>query len=148
MTRLASLTLPLLLTSLCAVPAQAASQPDCSAPKLIRFKRGASSAVMTGPVLRGEDVCYAVVAKAGQSLSATVTSPDDNVEFQLYRPGYRITRDTDGPSLDGATVKGAGSDDDARHVEITLPATGIYAFLLGTERGGGAVYRLTVSIKR
>ena len=103
--------------------------------------------MVTGPVLRGEDVCYTIAARAGQSLSATVTSPDDNVEFQLYQPGYRTTRGIDGPSLDGATVKGAGSDDDARHVALNLPASGTYAFLLGTERGGGGSYRLTVSIK-
>ena len=147
MTWHASLALPVLLTSLCVAPALASSQPDCAAPKPIRFEHGTSSAVVTGPVLRGEDICYTITARAGQSLSATVTSPDDNVEFQLYQPGYRVTRDPDGPSLDGATVKGAGSDDDARHVTLTLPTTGIYAFLLGTERGGGAIYMLTVSIK-
>ena len=147
MTWRASLALSVLLTSLCVVPALASSQPNCAAPKPIRFERGASSAVMTGPVLRGEDVCYTIMAKAGQSLSAMVTSPDDNVEFQLYQPGYRVTRDADGPSLDGATVKGAGSDDDARHVTLTLPATGTYAFLLGTERGGGGIYKFTISIK-
>ena len=147
MTRRASLALQALLTSLWTVPVLASSQPDCAAPKAIRFERGTSSAVVAGPVLRGEDVCYTIAARAGQSLSATVTSPGDNVEFQLYQPGYRTTRDADGPSLDGATVKGAGSDDDARHVVLSLPASGTYAFLLGTERGGGGTYRLTVSIR-
>ncbi len=147
MIRRVILALPALLTSLWAAHALASSKPDCASPKAIRFERGTSSAVVTGPVLRGEDVCYTITAKAGQSISATVTSSDDNVEFQLYQPGYRTTRDADGSSLDGATVKGAGSNDDARHVALTLPTSGAYAFLLGTERGGGGTYRLTVSIQ-
>ena len=147
MSRSRNLALIALLTSSWDAPVLSSSLPDCAAPKAIRFECGASSGAVTGSVLRGEDVCYKIVAKARQTLSATVTSPDDNLEFQVFRPGYRTTRDADAASLAGATLVGAGPDDDARHMALTLPTSGIYAVLLGTERGGRGTYRLKISLQ-
>ncbi len=119
----------------------------CNAPAPIRFRHGQTGTTVGGGVVRAEEVCYALDARAGQTLQATVSSPDDNVVFSLYRPGYEVKPASDGPDISGPTVPGAGAQDDATAVKATLPASGRYLFVLGTARGGGGEYRLRVSVR-
>ncbi len=88
-----------------------------------------------------------LTARAGQTILADVASPDENVVFSLYRPGYSVKPASDGPDISGPSVPGAGERDDATTVKATLPASGRYLFVLGTTRGGGGEYRLRVSVK-
>ena len=120
---------------------------DCGAPAAIRFGHGQSQAKVSGGMVRAEEVCYVLGARAGQTVRADISSPDDNVVFSLYRPGYRVKPADDGPDISGATVPGAGEQDDATSVRATLPASGRYLFVLGTARGGGGEYALRVSVR-
>ncbi len=120
---------------------------DCNAPAPIRFRHDGTSAVVGGGIVRAEEVCYVLAARAGQSMQADITSPDGNVVFSLYRPGYSVKPASDGPDISGPTVTGAGEQDDATAVKATLPASGRYLFVLGTTRGGGGEYTLRVSVK-
>ena len=119
----------------------------CGAPAAIRFGPGHSQAELGGAIVRAEEVCYVLVARAGQDMQADISSPDNNVVFSLYRPGYRVKPADDGPDISGVTVPGAGDQDDATTVRATLPASGRYLFVLGTVRGGGGEYTLRVSVR-
>ncbi len=120
---------------------------DCNAPASIRFRHDGTSTSVGGGIVRAEEVCYVLAARAGQTIQADVTSPDENVVFSLYRPGYSVKPADDGPDISGPTVPGAGGQDDATTVKATLPASGRYLFVLGTTRGGGGEYTLRVSVK-
>lgn len=100
----------------------------------VRFARGASSAVLQGSVVRGERDRFVVGARAGQRLSVSVASPEENAVFQIARPGGR------------GYLPRAGETDDARRWSGALPATGDYVVVVGGTRGN-ATYRLTVGIR-
>ncbi len=119
---------------------------DCRSPAPIEFRKGSNAAGVHGGIVRAEDVCYALVARAGQHIEADIQSPDENVVFSLYAPGYRVTPGTDGVDITGPTLPGAGDEDDATSLHATLPANGRYLFLLGTKRGAGGDYRLQVRV--
>ena len=120
---------------------------DCTAPASIRFGHGRSQTTVGGGIVRAEEVCWVLTARAGQIIQADVASPDQNVVFSLYRPGYSIKPASDGPDISGPTVSGAGERDDATRVKATLPVSGRYLFVLGTSRGSGGEYTLRVSVK-
>lgn len=88
-----------------------------------------------GGIVQAEDVCYALSARAGQVLEADIESPDANVVFLLYRPGYRVKPGSDGLDITGSTMPGAGNQDDATSLHVKLPESGRYLFLPGTTRG-------------
>ena len=129
------------------VQADRAQAEGCSPPAPIRFRHGQTGASVDGGIVRAEEICYVLEGRAGQTLQAGITSPDDNVVFSLYRPGYAIRPASDGPDISGPTVPGAGAQDDAMSVKAVLPASGRYLFVLGTTRGGGGEYRLKVSVR-
>ena len=129
------------------VQADRAQAAGCSPPTQVRFHHGQTGAVVGGGIVRAEEVCYALEGRAGQTLQAAVSSPEDNVVFSLYRPGYSIKPASDGPDIAGPTVPGAGEQDDAASVKAVLPASGRYLFVLGTTRGGGGEYKLRVSVR-
>ncbi|HMH44522.1 MAG TPA: hypothetical protein VK557_13610 [Pyrinomonadaceae bacterium] len=67
----------------------------------IRFAKGASSATVSGAVVRGDSDRYYVGAKKGQTMSVKITSEEDNAVFQIYLPGEE------------KALHGAGDGDDA-----------------------------------
>ena len=79
-------------------------------------------------------------------MTATVESPEKNVVFQIYRPGWKIGRSEDGFAFQGEALQGAGEIADAASWSGRLPESGSYLFVLGTTRGGGE-YRLQVEIR-
>ncbi|MGI4745729.1 MAG: hypothetical protein ACRYFY_06750 [Janthinobacterium lividum] len=127
--------------------ATAMAAADCRAPVRIQFEKGSSAAMLHGGIVRAEDVCYALSARAGQTLEADIKSPDENVVFSLYRPGYIVKPGSDGLDITGPTMAGAGNQDDATSLHAKLPASGRYLFLLGTTRGGGGEYQLHVQVR-
>ena len=98
----------------------------CDAPTPIRFRHGQTEARIAGGIIRAEEVCYVLSARAGQQMQADTTSPDGNGVFSLYQPGYSIKPASDGPDISGPTLPGAGDQDDATTVRATLPASGHY----------------------
>lgn len=101
--------------------------------KRIKFAKGKSAATVSGAVVRGDSDTYLVGAKAGQTMTVKVTSPENNAVFQIK-------------DANGEYLQGAGETDDATSVTSDLPATGDYEIVVGGTRGN-ATYKLTVSVK-
>src|SRR5260370_23555011 len=96
-------------------------------PKPIFFATGSTSGTVGGRVIRGERNLYSVKAAAGQTMTVTMTTPDDNAVFQIYQPGTTIGRDSDGLlEFHGTALHGAGDGEDATRWSGRLPAAGRY----------------------
>jgi hypothetical protein len=93
----------------------------------ISFAPGSSSATVDGAVIRGERDVYRLEASAGQTMTATVVSLDDNAVFDIFGP--------DGTRLVGERFS----------AEVSLPDDGDYLVVVGGTRGN-ASYELAVSI--
>jgi hypothetical protein len=115
---------------------------SCDAPAPIAFARGASAAEVTGGSPREKPECWTLHARAGQHHSARVQSPEDNVVFQIYRPGWT----TAGGTPAGNTLPRVGGGEDARNFSDELTETGTYLFVLGP-RWGSSEYRLRVEVR-
>ena len=103
-------------------------------PRPIRFARGATSAQLSGSLVRGETHRYSLTARATQQMRVRVRSAENNVVFQLYPPGSQ------------RALPGAGEGADARTWSGALPATGDYVLVVGSTRGN-ASYTLEVGIR-
>ena len=101
--------------------------------KRIKFARGKSSATLSGSVIRGDRDTYILGAKAGQRMTVRIAALENNAVFQIEGPR-------------GEYLEGAGEEDDATAVTVSLPDTGDYRIVVGGTRGN-ASYRLTVSIR-
>ncbi len=86
-------------------------------------------------------------ARTGQQLDVQVRSAGQNVVLIVYKPGYAIKQDADGPDVSGSTLVGAGEQDEAMTVHSRLDQTGTYLFLLGSTRGAGGTYTLRATVK-
>ena len=116
-------------------------------PQPIRFAAGASSATVEGAVVRGDRDLYTIGATAGQTMTISITALESNAAFQLYAPGARVRKDSDGIlAVQGQALPGAGEADDATRWTGRLPASGDFLVVVGGTRGN-ASYRLTVSIR-
>jgi hypothetical protein len=102
--------------------------------KRIRFARGSSSAVVEGAVIRGDMDRYILGARAGQEMTVSITSEEDNAVFHIYRPGAK------------KGLEGAGEDQDATEWSGSLPVSGDYIIVVGGTRGN-ATYRLSVKVE-
>ncbi len=120
----------------------------CDRPVAVRFAPGAFSSELTGGIPRGEVACFTIGAGAGQTLSVTQKpGPDNNIVFQIYQPGWKITRDRDGIyDMAGTALRGAAPGEDTATWSGTLPAKGTYLIVVGTTRGSGG-YQLRVEIR-
>ena len=141
------LGLRLLVLGFCLTLPSVAVAGSCAAPEAVRFPAGSSRQTIESGVGRGELACWRLRAKAGQTMSVTVTSVEDNAAATIYRPDWRVRRDGDGlVSVRGQTLPAAGEGDDARTWSGPLPATGEYLVAIGAVRGG-ADFRLTIAIR-
>ncbi|MBD2017632.1 hypothetical protein H6F96_27165 [Microcoleus sp. FACHB-53] len=94
----------------------------------IRFARGASSAVVEDAVVRGTRDIYLLGAKAGQKITVSITSVENNAVFDVISPKQKILKQ------------------EATSWSAQLPATGNYRIVVGGTRGN-ATYKLRVEIK-
>ena len=125
------------------LPARAADP----VPTPIRFAGGASSATVEGAAIRGELELYSLEARAGQTMTVSITSLENNAVFQIWQPGARVARDRDNLiTVTGQALPRAGETDDAMRWTGTLPASGRYLFVVGGTRGN-ASFRLQVAIR-
>lgn len=116
-------------------------------PKPIFFARGSSSGTAGGHVLRGERALYSLKAAAGQTLTVTITTPDDNAVFQIYQPDTAIGRDADGLlEFKGTALHGAADGEDATRWSGRLPRAGTYLIVVGSTRGN-ARYSMDVKVE-
>ena len=116
-------------------------------PKKIFFATGSTRGMAGGHVLRGARDLYSLTATAGQSMTVTLTTPDDNAVFQIYEPGTTLGRDADGIlEFHGASLHVAGDGNDATRWSGRLPRTGTYLIAVGSTRGN-ARYSMDVRIE-
>lgn len=114
--------------------------------KEIHFAKGSNSTLIENSVIRGERDQYSLTAKAGQKMEVNISAVERNAAFVIYRPGYRVGKDTDGfLEIKGATLKGAGEFDDATVWKGLLPSSGNYLIVVGGTRGS-ASYKLKIKI--
>lgn len=101
--------------------------------KRIKFKKGESSATVSGGAPRGETTGYLVKASKNQTMKVSIASIENNAVFMIKNlsTGYLLT--------------GAGDLDDATSWEGVLPSDGDYRIIVGSTRGG-AEYTLIVTI--
>ena len=135
-----------LLVLLSAVAAARAAGPVPS-PKPSFFATGSTSGTVGGRVVRGTPALYSVTATAGQTLTVTLTAPDDNAVFQVYEPGTTIGRDSDGLlEFHGTSLHGAAAGEDATRWSGRLAKSGTYLIVVGGTRGN-ARYSMDVKIE-
>ncbi|HEY9832431.1 MAG TPA: hypothetical protein V6D26_17725 [Stenomitos sp.] len=94
----------------------------------IRFAQGASSAVVEDAVVRGTRDTYLVSAKAGQKMTVSITSVENNAVFDIISPKQKLLKQ------------------EATSWSTKLPSTGDYRIVVGGTRGN-ATYNLRVEIK-
>ena len=142
MTRAFALILALLLP----LGAAMAAEP-VPTPKKIFFATGSTRGMAGGHVQRGARDLYSLTASAGQSMTVTLTTPDDNAVFQIYEPGTTLGRDADGVlEFHGTSLHVAGDGNDATRWSGRLPRTGTYLIAVGSTRGN-ARYSMDVRVE-
>ena len=142
MTRAFALILALLLP----LGAAMAAEP-VPTPRKIFFATGSTRGTAGGHVLRGARDLYSLTATAGQYMTVTLTTPDDNAVFQIYEPGTTLGRDADGVlEFHGTTLHVAGDGNDATRWSGRLPRTGTYIIAVGSTRGN-ARYSMDIRIE-
>lgn len=130
---------------LCSVAAGALAAEPVPVPKPVYFATGSTRGTIGGHVLRGARDLYSLKALKGQTLTVTLTAPDDNAVFQIYEPDTTIERDEDGVlDFKGKPLTAAGAD--ATRWSGPLPRTGTYIVAIGSTRGN-ARYSMDVKIE-
>lgn len=94
----------------------------------IRFARGANSAVVENAVVRGTRDIYLLGAKAGQKMTVSITSVENNAVFDIISSKQKLLKQ------------------EATSWTTQLAATGDYRIVVGGTRGN-ATYKLRVEIK-
>lgn len=117
----------------CACVSVTFAQTDNQDDKRIKFKKGESSATVTGALPRGETTGYVLKAKKDQVMTVKISSTENNAVFKIKN------RET------GYFLNNAGELDDATEWEGALPSDGEYRIIVGSTRGG-AEYTLKVTI--
>lgn len=102
--------------------------------KTLKFKKGESSAVVAGSLLRGEEVSYILKANKDQNMVVTISSTENNAVFRIKDRTSRYYLD------------GAGEIDDAIKWQGSLPSDGEYKIIIGGTRGN-TEYTLQVFIE-
>lgn len=89
---------------------------------------------------------FYVPGEAGQTMNIMVTSPGNNVVFQLWEPGTLVRMNADGtPALDGKPMHDAGPTDEPAAWVGALPRTGPY-LLMAYSRRDAASFTFTITV--
>jgi hypothetical protein len=116
-------------------------------PKKFFFATGSTRGTAAGHVQRGARDLYSLAAQAGQHMTVTLTTPDDNAVFQIYEPGTTLGRDADGIlEFHGKSLHVAGDGNDATRWSGRLPQSGTYLIAIGSNRGN-ARYSMDIRIE-
>ncbi|MDH3493863.1 MAG: hypothetical protein OEM82_09955 [Acidobacteriota bacterium] len=103
------------------------AEADGGANKTVRFAKGATSATYSNSVVRGDRDTYNLSAGAGQFMTVSITSVENNASFQIVAPN--------GEDL---------VSDDTNWTE-ELPRTGNYRIIVGSGRGN-ATYTIKFKV--
>jgi hypothetical protein len=115
-----------------------APDADAAQPRLIPLWPGQREAVVEGGVVRGGRDLFAVMARAGQVLSASVQATEDNAAFEVFAPPG-----AGGPAMAGPAL--TGDDGGLQRWTGMACATGAYLISVGPTRGN-ATYRLRLCL--
>ena len=116
-------------------------------PKPIFFAMGSTSGTVGGRVLRGARDLYSLKAGAGQTLTVTITVPDDNATFEIYEPGTIIGRDADSLlTFKGKALHAPRGGEDTTRFHGRLPTSGTYIIAVDSTLGS-ARYSMDVKIE-
>lgn len=89
---------------------------------------------------------YYVPGQAGQTMNVMVTSPGNNVVFQVWEPGTGARTNADGTlALDGKPMHDAGPAEEPAAWIGALPKTGPYLLVVYSRRDA-ATYTVTISV--
>jgi hypothetical protein len=147
MMKIALSFISLLLSLSAASAADPIMLPPMPVLKPIFFAAGGKSGTVGGHVLRGERNLYSLIADAGQLLTVSITTPDNNAVFQIYEPGTKIERGADGAlQFTAKALHAAGSAEDTTRWVGRLPSRGTYIIVIGSTRGN-ASYSMDVKIE-
>jgi hypothetical protein len=108
----------------------------------IRFKPGASSAIVGGTAVGGEEKTYLVGARAGQTMTVKIAenSQYNDVVFHIVAPDGSFPMGTNGEGVD-----------EQSEISTTwsgkLPKTGDYKIVIGTIESKKANFKMSVSIR-
>lgn len=102
--------------------------------KLLKIKKGDSSALVTGSLVRGEETSYILIANKHQTMTVTISSSEENAVFRIKDRSSRYYLD------------GAGEIDEAVKWKGPLPSDGEYKIIVGGKRGN-TDYTLQVFIE-
>ena len=91
---------------------------------VIKFKKGESSASVSGGAPRGETSSYKLTAKKNQLMKVSISSTESNAVFKIKN----LTT--------GYFLPNAGELDDASEWRGILPSSGDYRIIVGSTRGG------------
>lgn len=131
----------IVLLALVAGPAVAQSKAEP-----ITLARGASTATVTGAVVRGDRALYTIAARKGQRMSLRLSSGEKNDAFQIYAPGAKVETVDSVLEVSGEALPGAAEGDDAAQWSKTVALSGSYRIVVGATRGN-ASYRLSVEVR-
>jgi hypothetical protein len=116
-------------------------------PKKIFFATGSTRGTAGGHVVRGTPDLYSLTVSTGQSMTVTLTMPDDNAIFQIYEPGTTLGRDADGVlEFHGTSLHAAGDGNDPTRWSGRLQHTGTYLIAVSSTRGN-ARYSMDIRIE-
>lgn len=88
---------------------------------------------------------YYVPGQAGQTMNVMVTSPGNNVVFQVWEPGTGVRTNADGTlALDGKPMHDAGPAEEPAAWIGALPKPGPYLLVVYSRRDA-ATYTVTIS---
>jgi hypothetical protein len=104
---------------------------------VVAFAKGASSATLKGSIKGDQDHSYLVDARAGQTMTVTLTTTKGSAEMNVWAPG-------------NDTAISLGSPDPYKFTGV-LPATGrykvqVYQMRASARRGETASYALTIGV--
>jgi len=128
-------------------PAYAADPAPQPVPKVrpIFFPKGSHGGTVGGRVLLGNRNLYSLTAAQGQTLTVSLTAPDDNAVFQIYEPDTKVQRDADGTlEFVGKALSATGNGDDATRWSGHVPRTGTYLIAVGSTQGEA---RFSIDVK-
>jgi hypothetical protein len=117
----------------------------------ITFAPGSTTSTTAGQIAPGGRNVYYVLAKAGQTLSVSVSSTAASITFQVYPPDATLAKGADGVALvTGRALPDAGPSDNAKAWIGAIPRDGNYLIVVAMSAGGGSVpapYNLAVSLQ-
>ncbi len=147
--RAVALLLPLLM--LFAGPAPGQSVVNLPPVTAIPFAASSTTSTLPGQIVPGGRNVYFALAKAGQSLTVSVASPNPGITFQVYPPEATLEKGADGVAVvAGRALPDAGPSDNAKAWIGALPRDGNYLITVTLGAGTTAApvpYNLTVALQ-